>query len=179
MVQDRQFRSDLFYRLNVFPIRVPALRERLNDIPLLVQHFTTQISRRVNKRIDTIPVEVMKALVAHSWPGNIRELQNFIERAVILSPGNVLTPPLEELSPVHLTAPDIVDPMATSAHTLRDIEREHILLALRSADWVVGGPTGAAARLGLKRTTLAAKMQKLGIHRPTRRNEPEQFTCCK
>jgi len=171
MLRDRQFRSDLYYRLNVFPIRVPALRERLEDIPLLVQHFVTQISRRVGKRIDTIPVEVMKALAAHSWPGNVRELQNFIERAVILSPGSALTPPLEELSAVHSAAPAVADRAATTAHTLREIEREHILLALRAADWVVGGLTGAAVRLGLKRTTLAAKMLKLGIHRPTKRIE--------
>jgi formate hydrogenlyase transcriptional activator len=173
MVHDRQFRSDLFYRLNVFPIRVPALRERLEDIPLLVQHFVVQFSRRMNKRIDTIPVEVMKALAAHSWPGNVRELQNFIERAVILSPGNELTPPLHELSAVCPAAPVISQRLTTPTHTLKDIEREHILLALRDADWVVGGPTGAAARIGLKRTTLAAKMRKLGISRPSRRHDPE------
>src|SRR5262245_27920764 len=175
MVNDRQFRTDLFYRLNVFPIRIPALRERIEDIPLLVQHFVTQISQRMNKPIETIPVEVMKALAAYSWPGNIRELRNFIERSVILTPGNVLTPPLGELSDVNSAATVTPQRPTASAHTLKDIEREHILLALRHADWVVGGPTGAAARLGLKRTTLAAKMQKLGICRPTRRSpEPPE-----
>jgi len=170
MVNARQFRSDLFYRLNVFPIRVPALRERLEDIPLLVQHFVAQFSRQMNKPIKAIPVEAMKALVAYSWPGNIRELRNFIERSVILTPGNVLTPPLDELSAVRLAAPDMPQRLTASAHTLKEVEREHIVLVLRDADWVVGGPTGAAVRLGLKRTTLAAKMQKLGISRPTRRS---------
>jgi formate hydrogenlyase transcriptional activator len=173
MVHDRRFRSDLFYRLSVFPIRVPALRERLEDIPLLVRHFVVQFSRRMNKRIDTIPVEVMKALAAHSWPGNVRELQNFIERAVILSPGRELTPPLADLPSVHSAAPAIMIRAATTAHTLKEIEREHILLALRDADWVVGGPSGAAGHLGLKRTTLAAKMRKLGISRPSRRYDLE------
>jgi formate hydrogenlyase transcriptional activator len=173
MVHDRQFRSDLFYRLSVFPIRVPALRERLEDIPLLVQHFVVQFSRRMNKRIDTIPVEVMKALATHSWPGNVRELQNFVERAVILSPGRELTPPLEELPPIHSPATPMAIRAPRTARTLKEIEREHILLALRDADWVVSGPAGAAARLGLKRTTLAAKMRKLGISRPSRRHDPE------
>jgi len=173
MVHDRQFRSDLFYRLNVFPIRVPALWERLEDIPLLVQHFVAQFSRRMNKRIDMIPIEVMKTLAAQSWPGNVRELQNLIERAVILSAGNALTLPLYELPTVYPVAPVTSQRLSAPAHTLKEIEREHILLALRDADWVVGGPTGAAGRLGLKRTTLAAKMLKLGIHRPMRRYEPE------
>jgi len=179
MARDRQFRSDLYYRLNVFPIRVPPLRERLEDIPLLVQHFVSQFGRAMNKRIDTIPEEVMKALAAHPWPGNVRELQNFIQRALILSPGSVLTPPLRELLATHSAAPAIANRVTTTAPTLKDIEREHILLALRDADWVVGGPAGAAARLGLKRTTLNAKMLKLGIHRPTRRYEPELLTRCK
>jgi formate hydrogenlyase transcriptional activator len=173
MVNDREFRSDLFYRLNVFPIRIPALRERLEDIPLLVQHFVTQISRRMNKQIETIPVEVVRALAAHSWPGNIRELRNFIERSVILTSGNVLTPPLHELSTARPAMTVAPQRLLANAPTLKEIEREHILLALRDADWVVGGPTGAASRLGLKRTTLAAKIQKLGICRPTRRYEPE------
>jgi formate hydrogenlyase transcriptional activator len=173
MVNDRDFRSDLFYRLNVFPIRLPALRERLEDIPLLVQSFVTQISQRMKKQIQTIPIEVMKALAAHSWPGNIRELRNFIERSIILTAGNVLRPPLEELSTVRSVASVVLQRQTAPAHTLKEIEREHILFALRGADWVVGGPTGAAVRLGLKRTTLAAKMQKLGIRRPRRRNECE------
>ncbi|HUC84038.1 MAG TPA: sigma 54-interacting transcriptional regulator [Candidatus Acidoferrales bacterium] len=173
MVRDRQFRSDLFYRLNVFPIQVPALRERREDIPLLVEHFVAEFSQRMNKRIDTIPLEVMQALGAHAWPGNVRELQNFIERAVILSAGRELRLPACEWSAAGAVAPVSSPRLAAPARTLKDIEREHILLALRAADWVVGGPTGAARRLGLKRTTLAAKMQKLGIHRPTRRYEPE------
>jgi formate hydrogenlyase transcriptional activator len=173
MVHDRQFRSDLFYRFSVFPIRIPALRERPEDIPLLVRHFVVQFARRMNKRIEAIPVEVMKALAAHSWPGNVRELQNFIERAVILSPGRVLTPPLHELSALHPAAPDMTQRPTAPAHTLKEVERQYIQLALRDADWVVGGPTGAAAHLGLKRTTLAAKMRKLGISRPSRRHDPE------
>lgn len=173
MVNERQFRSDLFYRLNVFPIRVPELRERIHDIPLLVNYFVTQLSHKMNKQIETIPVEVMKALAAHPWPGNIRELRNFIERSVILTSGNVLTPPMHELSVVYPAVPCAPQRLSVPTRTLKEIEREHIRIALRDADWVVGGPTGAAARLGLKRTTLAAKMQKLGISRPTRRSEPE------
>ena len=172
MVSDHQFRNDLFYRLNVFPIWVPTLRERLEDIPLLVHNFVAQLSRHMGKRIDIIPHEVMKALAAHSWPGNVRELKNFIERAIILSPGKELTPPLHELRARCPATPDTSHRPSAPAHTLKDIEREHILLALQDADWVVGGPTGAAARLGLKRTTLAARMQKLGIRRPSRRYEP-------
>src|SRR5688572_29425430 len=123
MINDREFRSDLFYRLNVFPIRVPALRERIEDIPLLVHHFVTQISERMNKEIETIPVAVMKALAAYSWPGNIRELRYFIERSVILSPGKVLTPPLEELSAVRSAAP-VFSRRQTAPSTLKEIERE-------------------------------------------------------
>lgn len=169
MVNDREFRSDLFYRLNVFPIRIPALRERIEDIPLLVQHFVAEISRRMNKQIEVIPTDVMKALAGHSWPGNIRELRNFIERSVILTASNVLTPPLHELSTVCPAASAAPQRLTSSSYTLKEIEREHILIALNDTDWVVGGPAGAATRLGLKRTTLAAKMQKLGIFRPTRR----------
>lgn len=169
MVNDGEFRSDLFYRLNVFPIRIPSLRERIEDIPLLVQHFVMRISRRMNKQIETIPVEVMKVLAAYSWPGNIRELRNFIERSVILTSGKVLTPPLWDLPAVRSAAPVSPRRQSSPASTLKEIEREYILLALRDVDWVVGGPAGAAARLGLKRTTLAAKMQKLGICRPRTR----------
>jgi formate hydrogenlyase transcriptional activator len=167
MVHDRQFRADLFYRLNVFPIRVPSLRERREDIPLLVQHFVAHFAERMNKRIDTLPIEVIKALAAHSWPGNVRELQNFVERAVILSQDSVLRPPLEELSTAYQTAPPMTPWVSTRSNTLKEVEREHILLALRDADWVVGGPAGAACRLGLKRTTLAARMRKFGISRPS------------
>jgi len=172
MVRDRQFRSDLYYRLNVFPILVPALRDRVEDIPLLVHHFVAQFAKRMNKRIETIPIEVMEGLAAQSWPGNVRELQNIIERAVILSSGCVLTLPSPE-SPAVRPAPSAVTHRHPPAHTLVEIQREHILLALRDADWVVGGSAGAATRLGLKRTTLAAKMQKFGISRPARRYDPE------
>jgi formate hydrogenlyase transcriptional activator len=173
MVLDGEFRADLYYRLNVFPISVPALRERLDDIPLLVRHFVQLYARRMDKSVSDVSIETMEVLSRYLWPGNVRELQNVIERSVILSPGRVLTPPLPELSAVHPAVPDMPHRPTASAHTLKEIERQHILLALRDADWVVGGPNGAAARLGLKRTTLAAKMQKLGIHRPARRNESE------
>ena len=157
MVEDRQFRADLYYRLNVFPIRIPPLRERKDDIPLLVQHFVSLYARRMNKIIDVIPPEVMQALLRYGWPGNIRELQNFLERAVILSPKNVLSPPLGELSRVKSPA--------GAAVTLEEAEREHILQVLRETDWVLGGSAGAATRLGLPRTTLIYKMRRLGITR--------------
>ena len=160
-VADRQFRSDLFYRLSVFPIRLPSLRERSEDIPLLSRHFTTIYARRMKKPIETIPADVMKALVRYSWPGNVRELQNFIERAVILTPGLMLQPPLAELDGSPRAA------SLAAAQTLEDAERPHILRALEGTHGVVGGPKGAATRLGLKRTTLRYKMERLGIlHRP-------------
>ena len=154
MVEERQFRADLYYRLNVFPITVPPLRERREDIPLLVRYFVQQYARRMNRKITTIPTESMNALVRYHWPGNIRELQNFIERAVIVSPGPSLQAPVRELkqSP---TGPAVV--------TLHDAEREAIVRALREAGGKVGGDQGAAAKLGMKRTTLQAKMRKLGI----------------
>jgi formate hydrogenlyase transcriptional activator len=170
LVQDGQFRSDLYYRLNVFPIRVPPLRERLEDIPLLVQHFVAQFARAMNKRIDSVPVEFINALTARLWPGNVRELENFIERAVILSQDRVLHPPIDCVGQV----PPLEVRQIPKRTTLMEVEREHILLALRDADWVVGGLHGAAHRLGLKRTTLAAKMKKLGISRPPRRAQPLQ-----
>ena len=160
MVDERQFRADLFYRLNVFPIEVPPLRERQDDIPLLVRHFVQQFARRMGKAVDTIPVETMNVLVRYQWPGNIRELQNLVERAVILSTGPILKVPLNDL---HL------QPVAASASprtgTLEEVERRHIVEALDAADWVISGPRGAAGRLGLKRSTLQARMQKLGIQR--------------
>lgn len=160
MVKDRQFRSDLYYRLRVFPIHLAALRDRASDIPILVHHFVENHARRMNKRIETIPPEVMQILEHWSWPGNIRELENFIERAVILSPGSVLSPPLAELAmPAETGQP------ANQLSTLEVAEREHILRALRDAQGVIAGPRGAAERLGLKRTTLNAKMRKLGITR--------------
>jgi formate hydrogenlyase transcriptional activator len=162
MVADGRFREDLYYRLNVFPVVLPPLRERRDDIPRLVRHFTQHFARRMGRRIETIPSAVMDALVRYSWPGNVRELQNVIERAVILSPGPSLQVPLNDLQ---VAAEEASAPTA-AAVTLADAEREHILGALREAGWVVGGPKGAAARLGMKRSTLQWKMQRLGISRP-------------
>ncbi len=159
MVEEQTFRSDLYYRLKVFPITVPPLRERAEDIPLLVRHFAQKFALRMKKRIDTIPAEAMKALQAYHWPGNIRELENFIERAVILSSGSDLFVPLAELK---RPAPA----GNGSITTLEDAERDHILKTLRETHWVIGGSSGAAAKLGMKRTTLQSKMQKLGISRP-------------
>jgi formate hydrogenlyase transcriptional activator len=156
MVEDREFRADLYYRLNVFPITVPPLRERQDDIPLLVRYFVQQYSRRMNKRITSIPAETLDAVTRYHWPGNIRELQNFIERAVIISPGTTLHAPVRELKRAAASA-------TGGAVTLASAEREAILRALREAGGKVGGDQGAAARLGMKRTTLQAKMRKLGI----------------
>jgi formate hydrogenlyase transcriptional activator len=165
MVTEKQFRSDLFYRLNVFPILNPPLRERTEDVPALVHYFTRKFAARMNKRIDTIPADTMKTLSRYHWPGNIRELENFIERAVILTRGSSLAAPLTELKRV----PVLVVDNAASLATLEDAEREHIRQALKQANWLVGGPTGAAARLGMKRTTLQSRMAKLGIERPAAR----------
>jgi formate hydrogenlyase transcriptional activator len=160
MVKLGQFRSDLYYRLNVFPVRLPPLRERRNDIPDLVLHFVDVFGRRTGRRIEHIPLDTMSALAAYEWPGNIRELQNLIERAVILSDGGVLPNPLSETRFRGMA----VTPDAT---TLKGSERALILRTLEASDWVLGGPKGAAARLGLKRTTLICKMQKMGISRPS------------
>jgi formate hydrogenlyase transcriptional activator len=162
MVADGRFREDLYYRLNVFPVVVPALRERRDDIPRLVRHFTQRFARRMGRRIETIPAVMMDALVHYSWPGNVRELQNVIERAVILSPGPTLHVSPNDLQTAAIMAPE----PAAAAVTLADAEREHILGALGETGWVVGGPKGAAARLGMKRSTLQKKMKKLGISRP-------------
>ena len=159
MVSDQQFRSDLFFRLNVFPIRVPALRERTEDIPLLADHFLKEYSRRMDKPIDAIPQSTVERLKQHPWPGNVRELQNFIERAVILTTGSILNAPLGDLK-----TPAGAEPIP--AVTLREAESSHILKTLRQTNWVLGGPRGAALRLGLKRTTLVSKMRKLGLSRP-------------
>jgi formate hydrogenlyase transcriptional activator len=159
MVADKQFRSDLFYRLNIFPIHIPPLRERAGDIPMLVRHFVVKYSREMNKKLTEIPDEAMAAMTRYSWPGNIRELQNFIERAVILSPGNVLRAPLAELDHAAARPPAA----SGSSGTLEETERNHILKVLAETNGVVGGRNGAAKRLGLKRTTLIYKMQKLGI----------------
>jgi len=158
LVAQNQFRSDLYYRLNVFPILVPPLRDRSGDIPLLVMHFVRIYSERMNKQIEWIPTEVMEALVGHSWPGNIRELQNFIERSVILADGNTLRPPLEEFR--QAAEIDSLEPI-----TLEEAERHHIRKTLAQANWVIDGPGGAAVRLGMKRSTVYARMRKLGIFR--------------
>jgi len=160
MVEEQEFRSDLYYRLKVFPITAPPLRDRPEDIPLLVRHFAQKFAQRMKKRIETIPSEAMKALQTYHWPGNVRELENFIERAVILTQGQDLFVSLAELkrTPSHTTN--------SGTTTLEQAEREHILKALRESEWIIGGPAGAAARLGMKRTTLQSKMQKLNISRP-------------
>jgi transcriptional regulator with GAF, ATPase, and Fis domain len=160
MVNRGEFRIDLYYRLNVFPVSLPPLRERREDIPDLVAHFVDVYSRRMGKQIDEIPSETLSALSSYHWPGNIRELQNIIERAVILSNDGVLPNPLPKAE-----AQDTIVPPNTA--TLRDSERTLILNALESVGWVIGGPKGAAAKLGVKRTTLIHKMQKLGISRPS------------
>jgi formate hydrogenlyase transcriptional activator len=165
MVTDKEFRSDLYYRLNVFPILNPPLRDRRDDVPALVQYFTQKFATRMNRRITSIPTDTMAALSRYHWPGNIRELENFIERAVILSRGSSLAVPLSELKPRRA----LVDGDARNVSTLEDAEREHIRQALQQANWLVGGPAGAAARLGMKRTTLQSKMVKLGIERPAAR----------
>ncbi len=157
-VAQREFRSDLFYRLNVFPIRMPALRERGKDIPLLVRYFVQKFARRMNRQIETVPTETMNALTGWEWPGNVRELENFIERSVILSDGPVLNVPLTELRPLSYGT-------AIPNGTLEEVEREHIIRVLRETGGVVAGAHGAAARLGMKRTTLQSRMQKLGIAR--------------
>jgi formate hydrogenlyase transcriptional activator len=159
MVEERQFRADLYYRLNVFPIVIPPLRERREDIPVLVNYFVSKYAQTMNKRIEKIPPEVTEALLRYPWPGNIRELQNFIERAVILSDGKVLDPPLSELRQPAPSKPQ------GSQLTLEDAEREHILEALHASGWVIGGQDGAAKRLGIPRTTLIYKMRRLKIPR--------------
>jgi formate hydrogenlyase transcriptional activator len=175
LVAERTFRSDLFYRLNVFPIHIPALRERREDIPLLVRYFVQKFSRRLNKAVEYIPAEAMDALSNYSWPGNVRELENLIERAVLLSPGKELRVPIAELKSAAAVASPGVSSSASfisstsstsSISTLEEAERQHILRALRQTEWRVAGPKGAAALLGMKRTTLQARMRKLGIRRP-------------
>jgi formate hydrogenlyase transcriptional activator len=160
MVADKQFRSDLYYRLNVFPVVSPPLRDRREDVPKLIKHFTQKFARRMKKQINSVPAETMATLSRYHWPGNIRELENFIERAVILSRGSNLEAPLGELERL---ATDVPPDPALPTTTLEEAERDHIRRALEQANWLVGGPSGAAARLGMKRTTLQSKMQKLGI----------------
>jgi len=161
MVKRNEFRSDLYYRLNVFPIPLPPLRGRREDIPALVKHFVEIYARRMDKEIEHIPPEAMSALITYQWPGNIRELQNFIERSVILTSGNVLQPPLASLK-------SAAEAESLGAITLEDAERDHIRKTLEQTRWVVAGPNGAAARLGIKRSTLYFRMQKLGISRTKR-----------
>ncbi|HYO81087.1 MAG TPA: helix-turn-helix domain-containing protein, partial [Bryobacteraceae bacterium] len=157
LVSARQFRADLYYRLNVIPICLPPLRERSEDIPALVEHFVRKFSIRNRKSIDFVPPEVMEFLKHYDWPGNIRELQNFIERAVVMSTGPVLRPTLTDLKQI------TKQQSPTTSRTLAAAERDHILSVLESTDWLIGGNEGAAARLGLPRTTLIYKMRKLGI----------------
>jgi formate hydrogenlyase transcriptional activator len=165
MVKKSEFRSDLYYRLNVFPIQLPSLRARREDVPALVEHFVAIYARRMDKQIDHIPPETMSALVSYPWPGNIRELQNFIERSVILTSGNVLQAPLATLTSAG-------EMESLGAITLEDAEREHIRKTLEQTRWVVAGPNGAAARLGIKRSTLYFRMQKLGISRTNNKPVP-------
>jgi formate hydrogenlyase transcriptional activator len=155
MVADGQFRSDLYYRLNIFPLTIPPLRDRAQDIPILVRYYVEKYARRLGRRIEEIPTAAMEALSKYCWPGNVRELQNFIERAVILSHGRVLHAPLSDLE----------QSQKSKLCTLEDVEKEHVLQALREAHWVIGGPKGAAVRLGMKRTTLAYRIRKLKIPR--------------
>ncbi len=180
MASSGQFRSDLYYRLNVFPVPLPPLRERRDDIPRLVRHFANAVARRMGRRIETIPADAMDELITYPWPGNIRELENVIERAVILSPGTELRinvsdlkasnprPAAGDVQPAVLRAGNAhsSQPKRNNGVTLADAEREHILGVLVATEWVLGGPNGAAARLAMKRTTLQSKMKKLGIARP-------------
>ena len=161
MVADKRFRADLYYRLNVFPIQVPPLRERPEDIPMLVRHFAREAGRRMNRRAMWVSAATMNALVSHSWPGNIRQLQNLVERAVIRSTGDELRVPLDDLD----AGTEIES--GVDGGTLADAERLHILATLKKTGWVIAGPRGAAARLGINRSTLQFRMKKLGIERPT------------
>jgi formate hydrogenlyase transcriptional activator len=176
MVKRNEFRSDLYYRLNVFPIVLPPLRERREDIALLVSHFVETFSRRMNKRISNIPKETLDAFTSYSWPGNVRELQNLVERAVIRSDDGVLPNPLPALLSNPLPASNKNRATPTQGKFV-DSQRALILETLRTAGWVIGGPNGAAAHLGLKRTTLVAKMKRLGISRPVSQNEKQVVEC--
>jgi formate hydrogenlyase transcriptional activator len=163
------FRRDLYYRLSVFPIRLPALRERPSDIPPLVRHFVERYAQRMDKRIEIIPEETMNALVRWEWPGNVRELENFIERSLILSSGPTLAAPLKELER---------EPEESQPDTIESVQREHIVRTLRETGGVIAGPHGAAARLGMKRTTLQSLMQRLGISREENGNNKKDSGLC-
>ena len=173
MVEERRFRADLFYRLSVFPILLPPLRERVADIPLFIRHFVRESAERMNKRIDGIPRELIESLSRLEWRGNIRELQNVIERAVLMTEGPVLSPPPTERNRSTMTATTTAS--AQVPQTLAEMERFHISDTLEKTNWVVGGRSGAAARLGLPRTTLLARMRKLGITRETPPNPPSNL----
>ena len=161
-VAEKKFRSDLYYRLNVFPISIPPLRERKEDIPLLARHFLEKYARRMNRRVDSIPAVAMDAMSEYQWPGNVRELENFIERSVILSRDSELQPPLTELAQQRNLSTAVSE---SGPATLKEVEREHILRALKESNWRIGGAGGAASRLGMKRTTLGSLVKRLGIDR--------------
>lgn len=156
MVEDKEFRADLYYRLNVFPLALPTLRERLDDIPILTRHFVAKYAQQMNKQVADIPAETIEAMQAYDWPGNVRQLQNFVEHGVIVSEGSVFQPALAQLRRTNQR-------LVKVQNTLEDATRNHILQALKESRWVVGGKLGAAARLGLARTTLLSKMRRLGI----------------
>jgi formate hydrogenlyase transcriptional activator len=179
LVQEQRFRADLYYRLNVFPVHVPPLRERPEDIPLLVQHFTRQFSRRHRRSVEVIPAESMTALVRYRWPGNVRELQNVIERAVILSKGPALKVPVSELE--SHSGPSPAPTLEAIRHSSKEMEKAQIMHALQASNWVLAGPNGAAARLGIKRTTLQSRMQRLGIRvlrTPFQQAAAAAASCC-
>lgn len=169
MVGERRFRMDLYYRLNVFPITLPPLRERIEDIRLLVDHFVHVFAQRYGKSIERIPDDVIRAIERYTWPGNIRELQNFMERSVVVTQGRELRSPVSELMNHEIRA--------NGVRTLADAQKAHIMAALHKTKWVVGGPNGAAAMLGLNRTTLIAKMQKLAISRNAARESRDESDC--
>lgn len=168
MVEEGKFRSDLFYRLNVFPMVLPPLRQRREDIPCLVNHFANKAGQRMGRAIKSIPEKVMDAMVNHAWPGNVRELQNVVERAVILSEDGVL-----RISPLESVAAPLSPQFSNG--TLSELQREHIIKMLEETNWVIGGSKGAAARLGVPRTTLISKMQKLGVSRTVTQRRPGRF----